>query len=68
VGHRISTPVSFFRIPWVAGKGSCDASAAAAKPVSGHDGPFPLRQGEKLTIGVMPSKDEVIVSCDMEVR
>ena len=60
--------MTFFRIPWVVGKTSHDVSAATAKPVFGQEGLFPLQQGEKLSLSVMSSEDEVLVSCDVWVR
>jgi hypothetical protein len=43
-------------------------SPATAKPVFRQDALFPLQAGERITIGVMSPTDEVIVSCDAQVR
>jgi hypothetical protein len=61
-------PVKFFRLPWIVGRTSYEVSPATAKPVFRQDALFPLQAGERITIGVMSPTDEVIVSCDAQVR
>lgn len=60
--------MSFFRVPWVAGRIAYEVSPATAKPIFSQYTLFPLRQGEKLTISLMSPSDEVIVLCAVQVR
>lgn len=60
--------ITFFRVPWVAGKTSYEVSSATVKPVFSGTALFPLKQGLKLTFDLMSSNDEVIVACDVQVQ
>lgn len=59
--------MSFFTVPWSPRPGGQEVSAETVKTFFPQHTLFPLRKGETLYIGIMSTKDEAVVGCNVGV-